>query len=88
MAEQKTCCVCFDLIFEEEDLEFDLEFEEIQIIHTDYNPYAGPYEVIPRTLEQVLKTKDKNMEDDVTVYEIPYAEIANEHGTTVNIAYL
>ena len=88
MEEPKLCCVCFDLIFEEEDLEFDLEFEEILIMHTDYDPYTGPYEVIPRMHEQVLATKDKNMEDDVTVYEIPYAEVVNEHGTTVNIAYL
>ena len=39
MAEPNLCCVCFDLIFEEEDLEFDLDFEEVQIIHTDYDPY-------------------------------------------------
>lgn len=88
MAEPKLCCVCFDLEFDEEALEFELEFEEIQIIHTDYDPYGGPYEVIPRTHEQVLATKDKNMEDDVTVYEIPIAETVNEYGTTVTIAYL
>lgn len=51
MAEPNLCCVCFDLIFEEEDLEFDLDFEEVQIIHTDYDPYMGPYEVIPKAWE-------------------------------------
>lgn len=88
MPDFKDCCCCFEIIFDEEDAEFELDFEEVQIVHTDYDPYGGPYEVIPKTYEQVLATKDKNMEDDVTVHEIPYAEVVNEHGTTVNIAYL
>lgn len=87
MAEPKLCCVCFDLIFEEEDLEFDLDFEEIQIIHTDYDPYMGPYEVIPKAWEdQILATNGKNMTDDVTVFEVPYDEVTNPTGTTVVIA--
>lgn len=88
MPDLKYCCCCFELAFDEEGAEFELDFGEVQIIHTDYDPYGGPYEAIPKTYEQVLATNDKNMEDDVTVYEIPYAEVANEHGTTVNIAYL
>ena len=87
MAEPKLCCVCFDLIFEEEDLEFDLDFEELQIIHTDYDPYMGPYEVIPKAWEdQILATNGKNMTDDVTVFEVPYDEVTNPTGTTVVIA--
>lgn len=87
MAEPKLCCVCFDLIFEEEDLEFDLDFEEVQIIHTDYDPYMGPYEVIPKAWEdQILATNGKNMTDDVTVFEVPYDEVTNPTGTTVVIA--
>lgn len=87
MAEPKLCCVCFDLIFEEEDLEFNLDFEEVQIIHTDYDPYMGPYEVIPKAWEdQILATNGKNMTDDVTVFEVPYDEVTNPTGTTVVIA--
>lgn len=87
MAEPNLCCVCFDLIFEEEDLEFDLDFEEVQIIHTDYDPYMGPYEVIPKAWEdQILATNGKNLTDDVTVFEVPYDEVTNPTGTTVVIA--
>ena len=87
MAEPNLCCVCFDLIFEEEDLEFDLDFEEVQIIHTDYDPYMGPYEVIPKAWEdQILATNGKNMTDDVTVFEVPYDEVTNPTVTTVVIA--
>ncbi len=87
MAEPNLCCVCFDLIFEEEDLEFDLDFEEVQIIHTHYDPYMGPYEVIPKAWEdQILATNGKNMTDDVTVFEVPYDEVTNPTGTTVVIA--
>ena len=87
MAEPNLCCVCFDLIFEEEDLEFNLDFEEVQIIHTDYDPYMGPYEVIPKAWEdQILATNGKNMTDDVTVFEVPYDEVTNPTGTTVVIA--
>ena len=81
------CGCCFELLFEEEAQEFCLEFEEVQIIHTDYDPYLGPYEVIPKAWrDQILPTKDKNMTDDVTVFEVPYAEVSNPEGTTVIIA--
>lgn len=50
------------------------------------DPYNGPYEVTPMTIAQVLETELKNMRDDVTVKEIPYAETHNEHGVTVVIA--
>ena len=80
-------CCCFELIFEEDTKEFCMEFGEIQIIHTDYDPYLGPYEVIPKAWrDQVLPTKDKNMTDDVIVFEVPYAEVSNPEGTTVIIA--
>lgn len=48
--------------------------------------YEGPYEVTPKTEDQILDTNMKTMRDDVTVFEIPYAETTNEHGTTVVIA--
>ena len=50
------------------------------------DPYEGPYTVTPTIEEQVLLTKYKNMEQNVTVEEIPYAETTNDYGTTVVIA--
>ena len=87
MADPKNCCCCFELIFDEEGAEFELDFGEVQIIHTDYDPYMGPYEVIPKAWEdQILATNGKNMTDDVTVFEVPYDEVTNPTGTTVVIA--
>jgi hypothetical protein len=50
--------------------------------------YDGPYEVTPKAWEaQTLATKDKLMEEDVTVFKIPYYETSNIFdGLTVFIA--
>ena len=80
-------CGCFVLDFFEEDEEFVLDFGEVYEIDHDYDPYLGPYEVIPKAWEdQVLATNGKNMTDDVTVFEVPYDEVTNPTGTTVVIA--
>lgn len=44
--------------------------------------YAGPYEAVPKRVDQVLTTKDKTMRDDVTVREIPHYQTANPYGET------
>ena len=44
------------------------------------DPYTGEYVVIPKFTEQVLATKNKTMQDDVTVKEIPTAEVSNPAG--------
>lgn len=50
-------------------------------------PYEGDYVVTPRAdAATVLPTKDKTMQDDVTVQKIPYYETANPTGDTVYIA--
>lgn len=70
--EQEQMCACFG--------------EVVEVDH-DYDPYLGPYTVIPKAwVDQVLLTKDKNMTDDVTVTEVPYTEVSNIYGTTVSIA--
>ncbi len=80
-------CGCFVLDFIELDEEFVLDFGEVFEIDHDYDPYLGPYEVIPKAWEnQILETNGKNMTDDVTVYEVPYDEVINPTGTTVVIA--
>ena len=45
-----------------------------------YNPYEGPYEVIPAFDDQILETAEKTMSDDVVVKEIPVAEVSNPAG--------
>lgn len=42
--------------------------------------YAGPYEVDPRKIEQVLETADKSMLEDVIIHPIFYAETTNLSG--------
>lgn len=49
-------------------------------------PYSGPYEVTPKVDEQTLPTKERYMNDDVTVYGVPYFQTSNEYGDTVYIA--
>jgi len=49
--------------------------------------YTGEYEIIPKAHEsQTLATKDKLMEDNVFIFEVPYFQTSNEHGDTVYIA--
>lgn len=42
--------------------------------------YTGEYIVIPKSKEQILETANKIMMKDVTVKEIPYAEVSNPAG--------
>lgn len=76
-------CCCFDFTFDEQELDF-----SIGMCYTIINgdTYMGEYEVVPKTIIQYLYTRDKVMTNNVTVYEIPYAETTNEYGTTVSIA--
>lgn len=91
------CCCQLDFIIKETDTVLDfiindndnvLDFvmaECIRIIEGDH--YKGPYEVIPLAWqEQSLETKNKVMDKNVTVFEIPYDETTNAYGTTVVIA--
>ncbi len=49
--------------------------------------YDGQYIVTPASDRNiVLETKNKRLEDNVTVLKIPYYETGNEHGFTVYIA--
>lgn len=44
------------------------------------DPYRGEYDVIPTFEQQTLLTANKHMMRDLTVEEIPYAEVANPSG--------
>ena len=50
--------------------------------------YDGPYEFIPRKVEQTFPTADKLLTNDVTIDAINYSEINNPAGgKTINIGY-
>ena len=69
-----------------DDERFHLNFES-QVIIVEPPEYLGPYNVTPKAWEgQRLETKEKLMRDDVTVEEVPYAEVSTPEGTTCIIA--
>lgn len=74
-----SCCT-IPIFISETDFElpvllFDSEPLDIEIDATGYpvypNAYEGSYNVVPKTTEQVLRTKGMTMTDDVTVEKIP-----------------
>lgn len=86
----------FDVVINTDDIEIDFELEEgnivadfgtltERIIHGEENIYQGEYEVTPKVTEQSLATKQKFMEKDVTIHQIPTFEVSNENGTTFYI---
>lgn len=77
----------FKAVFAEEESEFEACFGEVIEVDHHFDPYPGPYVVIPKAWQdQTLYTENKNMTDDVLVTEVPYTEVSNLHGTTVSIA--
>ena len=42
--------------------------------------YKGPYDVVPSTEVQVLRTRMQSMKRDITVWAIPYSETSNDKG--------
>ena len=66
-------------------LRFDLGDMPVAVIKGKL--YEGDYVVIPKAdAATVLPTRDRLMQDDVTVQKIPYYETANPTGDTVYIA--
>lgn len=55
-------------------------FAATSMAYSDLEVYDGDYEVTPTNNEQILHTKHKKMEDDVTVHKTPYSEVSNEYG--------
>jgi hypothetical protein len=53
--------------------------------YTDYEHYEGSYTVAPKITSQVMKTKDKIMDDDVNIKEIYVNKTENSYGYTVQI---
>lgn len=49
-------------------------------ISVDYKDYTGSYDITPKVDEQVMRTKDSHMTDDVTIKAIPYYNVGNTSG--------
>lgn len=55
--------------------------EELPDANTsNYEVYEGEYKVTPSVSNQTLDTANKLMKSDVTIEEIPYAEVSNNSG--------
>ena len=75
--------------FSENEHKIDFHFGEVTIINEniDVKYYDGEYKVIPSPNEQVLKTANRIMKNDVTITAIPYFDVSNNSGgSTVYIA--
>lgn len=48
--------------------------------------YEGTYTVRPEVYAQELETAGKTMKENVSVEGVPFYEVSNDSGTTVNIA--
>lgn len=62
--------------------QFDLRFQHFQRIirRDDVDYYDGDYVVTPAVTAQTLSTREKYLEQDVTIKEIPYFEVGNTVG--------
>lgn len=49
------------------------------------DPYTGNYTITPKVDEQTMATRNKLMQDNVTIKAIPYYETDNNLGTTIYI---
>ena len=54
-------------------------------VGSDIETYSGDYTITPKVWSQSFETKNKRMEDDLTVLAIPYYETSNPTGKTVYI---
>ncbi len=54
-------------------------------LNADKEIYDGDYRVSPKREEQILKTTDKFLEEDITVLEIPSCKVDNDAGGSTYI---
>ena len=71
-----------ELRFAENRANVQMDFGEFQTVTKllGGDPYMGDYKIRPLVEAQKLQTKHKVMTDDLTVLEIPYAEVTNTSG--------
>lgn len=68
----------FELGFLSSDQVFSMDFGSTTGVVAE--TYKGEYEVTPGVSDVFLYTKDKLMEDDVTVHPVPFYEVSNPSG--------
>lgn len=71
-----------DVEFKESKQSFSAKFGEVAHV-TEYiggEQYFGDYVVTPKVDEQMLKTKDKVLTDDVVIKSIPFFKVSNTNG--------
>ena len=63
-------------------LNFDVDTELVFKIvgGGEYPDYAGPYVVVPKSVDQELQTKDKTTRRNVIVKEVPTTAVSNPQG--------
>lgn len=49
------------------------------------DPYTGSYTITPKVNEQTMATRNKLMQDNITIKAIPFYETDNSLGTTIYI---
>ena len=61
---------------------FQTDFESASkiVIVDDTEHYNGDYEIIPKSTDQIMQTRSKIMDYDVTIRKVPYFETGNEQG--------
>lgn len=75
-----------DLILEISQEEYDLEVTPAEAINVSGEPYEGEYLVNPDFTGTILPTKDRVLDNDVTVNPIEVSRVSNPSGgTTVYI---
>lgn len=64
--------------------QFDLTFSFMGYIER-FERYTGSIVFVPNTYVQELQTEDKVVEDNIKCMAVPYSEVSNRYGLTVNI---
>lgn len=83
-----------EIIFNTSFTKFDTDFKSLDNVSgsdfdvlvvnkvSEVEEYAGSYEVIPKTFEQTLATKDKYLKQDIAVKGVRASEVSNSVGGT------
>ena len=62
------------------------EIPNFKVLISDLPLYAGEYTITPITYnDDILITKNKKLEDNITVKKIPQFEVSNDNGYTLII---
>lgn len=62
------------------------EIPNFKVLISDLPLYAGEYTITPSTYnDDILMTKNKKLEDNITVKKIPQYEVSNDNGYTLII---